>query len=267
MTSPTLTTWLLNRLETLHATQAPLPTIGNPNVTVLAYHFWQEIGYDEAFRLVEGAIRETWLHCGMMKTVIVVNIVRPCVQTFAEHFSPWVEIQVESALTPGVIYTMSVDCNSKLHTRFKTPYVLIVQNDGFPLRPGLDEFLGKYDFVGAPCVRDLWWTRLICKPLGAWVSNGGFSLRTHNICERAAYFWNKKYHSWPDCRAISEDMFYTETLILREWCYRKNVHIADNRIGFEFSYGDVLPPPTQQLPFGFHGTTAFAKLGALLHLE
>lgn len=86
-----------------------------------------------------------------MKTVIVTNDSHRCVTDFAGRFDN-VEVQVESGLIPGKLESMSIDCLGRLHTRFATPYVLTVQDDGFPLWRGLDEFVGKYDYVGAPCV-------------------------------------------------------------------------------------------------------------------
>ena len=121
----------------------------NAEVTVLAYHFWKREGYEVAFARVRHAIEQTWRHCGILKTVLVVNERQPCVDSFAASH-PNVEVQEEPSLVPGDIHTMSVDCNSRLYTRFKTPYVLIVQNDGYPLRDGLRDFVGRYDFIGAP---------------------------------------------------------------------------------------------------------------------
>lgn len=229
-------------------------------VTILAYHWWGDAGYEAAFEKVAFAIRETWRHCGKLKTVLVVNEVKPCVEKFAEEGD--VRIMVEKSLIPGDINTMSFDCNGKLHSRFDTEHVLIVQNDGYPLRSGLDEFVGKYDFIGAPYVRDIWWKRLICKTFNWWISNGGFSLRTKEICEKAAFYWNKKYSSWPMRIDFSEDYFYTKWLTLRERAYRKSVVIADNRRALDFSYDAIVPYTRDVLPFGFHGDKSLRILKA-----
>ena len=167
--------WIVKRLPALRQ-DFPTQKIGPADVTVLAYHFWGEDRIDKAFDEVECSIRETWLHCGIMKTVLVLNRITPHIEQFAEQFSPWVKLVEEKRLIPGKIFSMSEDCNSRLHTRFDTPSVLIVQNDGFPLQAGLDAFIGKYDYIGAPYVRDIWWKRILCARLGCWVSNGGFSL-------------------------------------------------------------------------------------------
>ena len=154
-------------------------------VTVLAYYFRSLKDDGVEFRPLSHAIRETWKHCGRLNTVLVVNEKLPSVVAFAaEHEN--VEIQIEPSLKPGDIQSMSNDCNGKLHTRFNTPYVLIVQDDGYPLRSGLEKFVGKYDFIGAPYIRDVWWKNLICGVMGCWVQNGGLSLRSKRICEAAA---------------------------------------------------------------------------------
>ena len=111
-------------------------------VTVLAYHFWDDQGYDAAFGRLALAVRETWRHCGQLRTVLVVNKTRPCIEAFAAE-NREVEVQVEPSLVPGDINSMSADCNSRLWTRFSTPYVLVIQADGYPLRGGLEEFVGK----------------------------------------------------------------------------------------------------------------------------
>ena len=214
----------------------------------------------------QNCLLETWRHCGKLPTVIVSNMWHPCLDKFASQHGPYVQIQTEPALVPGDIYTMSADCNSKLFKRFDTDYLLIVQRDGFPLRNGLEEFLKLgFDFYGAPLIRDTRLNRLICGFLGCWVSNGGFSLRSHNICELAAGFWNK-YKSLGNVRTLSEDIYYTEFLPFRERSYRKNVRIADCRNAIRFSFDDSIPVLPHELPFGFHGASTpqtLKRLGLL----
>ena len=253
-----LTEWQNERLRMVHAGRTEYSK-GPDDVTVLAYHFWNEDGYDDAFSRVECAIREAWLHCGLMRTVLAVNCVRPCVERFAAAF-PCVEVQVEESLVPGEIFTMSADMNGKLHRRFSTPYVLVVQNDGFPLRPGLGEFVGKWDFIGAPYVRPTWWKQMICRLANCRVQNGGFSLRSHDICEQAAFYW-KKYSAIGDCTNASEDMFYTKFLPLKERSYRRRFRLAPFRDSISFSYDAIVPIAVPKImPFGFHGTSAFDML-------
>lgn len=231
-----------------------------PQVTVLAYHFWRKEGYEDAFTKIEHAFKETWRYCGMLKSVLVVNEIAPCVERFASE-NRNVEIQVERSLKPGSIFSMSADMNGRLYTRFKTPYVLIIQNDGFPLRSGLDDFIGKYDFIGAPYVGLQWWKRLAARLTNYHVQNGGFSLRSRAICEMAAKYWNEKYHVLGDCTATSEDIFYTGTLIKKERQYRRTFRLATSLESLAFSWDAVVPiAKPSVMPLGFHGEASRAKL-------
>ena len=224
-----------------------------PEVTVLAYHFWKKEGYEEAFAKVRHAFEETWRHCGRLKSVLVVNEMQPCVERFAAE-NPNVEVQIEPSLVPGKIFTMSADMNGKLYKRFSTPYVLIIQNDGYPLRSGLEAFVGKYDFIGAPYVGLQWWKTLAAGLANCHVQNGGFSLRSRRICEAAAEYWNGKYHALGDTRDASEDIFYTGTLVRKERKYRKSFRFATSRESLKFSWDASVPiPRPKELPFGFHG--------------
>jgi len=253
--------WQLAALPRQRESARPAP--GPDSVTVLAYHFWDDARFDEQFDFLESAIRETWRHCGLLKTVLVVNKVTPRLEMFAASAEGRVSLDVCEALVPGRIYSMSVDCNANLHRRFDTEHVLVVQNDGFPIRSGLDFFVGLWDFIGAPYVRNTWRNRLFCNAMNCWVSNGGFSLRTKRICELASYYWRKKYFSMPDCRAVSEDIFYTETLPLRERTYRKSVRIADHSHALSFSYDAAFPYGGTTAPFGFHSPRSFDALRAM----
>lgn len=231
-----------------------------PEVTVLAYHFRPRESGDVAFEGIARAFRETWRHCGPLKSVLVVNETTPCVRRFAaRHLN--LEIQVEPSLVPGKIFTMSADMNGRLHERFSTPYVLVIQDDGYPLRPGLEDFIGKYDFIGAPYVGLQWWKRLVAGIANCHVQNGGFSLRSRAICEAAAKFWNEKYHTLGDCVASSEDIFYTQTLPLKERSYRKGFKFPSSRESLKFSWDAQVPiSRPEELPFGFHGFRSFEML-------
>lgn len=230
-------------------------------VTILSYYFRSKNVDDAGFLPLEHAIRETWKHCGCLNTVIVSNERLPSVAAFAAK-NINVEIQVEPSLIPGNIQTMSDDCNGKLYSRFSTPYVLIIQEDGYPLRQGLEEFVGKYDFIGAPYIRDIWWKNLICSLCGYWVQNGGFSLRSKRICEEAARLWNEKYSRiLKGSPFAAEDLFYTQFLPRRERSYRRSFRLATNRESLLFSWDAIVPiPRPKKLPFGFHRKVSLAHL-------
>ena len=232
------------------------------DVTVLMYFFWAEDKAAEKWPEFKGAILETWRKCGLLKTVIVTNALCQCLSDFAGVFDN-VEIQVEKRLVPGDIVSMSYDCNSHLHERFSTDYVLIIQNDGFPLRTGLDEFIeAGYDFIGAPHCRPLFIPSLLTRLLRYCPSNGGFSLRSRRLCRLAAKLWESgHFASKPYVEdVIAEDYFYTKTLPLSglgNWFRRSQ---ASSALSDRFSYGAAFPLTAKSLPFGFHTATAFGAI-------
>ena len=253
-----LACWQKNRLATTHRNRTDYG-MGRDDVTVLAYYWGRDAAEKSSFFAIESAFRETWLQCGMMKSVLVVDRVDDEITAFANKF-PMLEVQVEPTLKAGELFPMSKDCNGKLYTRFSTPWVLVVQDDGFPLRKGLDEFVGKWDFVGAPYVRDLPLQRIVAKLFNYWPQNGGFSLRSKRICEAAAKYWKEKYYDLPERGGASEDMFYTMTLIKYERSYRREMKLSDNRTGFRFSWDKEVGDCPRELPFGFHRATSFSDI-------
>lgn len=232
------------------------------DVTALMYFFWSEDKAAEKWPEFKGAILETWRKCGLLKTVIVTNALCQCLSDFAGFFDN-VEIQVEKRLVPGDIVSMSYDCNSHLHERFSTDYVLIIQNDGFPLRTGLDEFVeAGYDFIGAPHCRPSFVPSLLTRLLRYCPSNGGFSLRSRRLCRLASKLWEfGHFASRPYVEdVIAEDYFYTKTLPLsglRNWLSRSQ---ASSALSDRFSYGATFPLTAKSLPFGFHTATAFSAI-------
>lgn len=255
----TLPEWQKTRLETVHANRRDYPA-GPAALTVLTYCWGMDAERPTTqFYRVESAFRETWLRCGMMKSVIVTDRPTDEMKTFAAQF-PSVEIQVEPSLVPGDLHSMSVDCDGRLVERFDTPYVMIVQDDGFPLRSGVEEFLGRWDFIGAPYVRDLFLPRLAARILNHWTMNGGFSIRSHGICELAAMHWKREFHACDNRQALVDDIYYTSTLIRRCAAYRREMRLADNRTALRFSWDCAVPFSVSSLPFGFHRAATFERL-------
>ena len=252
-----LAEWQKDRLCTIHKDRIDYGN-GRDDVTVLTYYWGASPENSEAqFYRVESAFRETWLHCGMMKSVIVTDAVTREVSEFSEKFQN-VEVQVEPTLVPGDLDSMSFDCDSRLEKRFDTRYLLIIQDDGFPLQSGIDKFLGRYDFIGSPYVRDKFFQRLMAGLFNLWTSNGGFSVRTHRMCEMAAHYWRKKYCNFKgDVHWLGEDAYYTETLLKHEWKYNRTMKMADNRSALKFAYDIIVPQPIKELPFGFHRAETF----------
>ncbi|MGN0854457.1 MAG: DUF5672 family protein [Kiritimatiellia bacterium] len=233
---------------------------GPASVTALMYFFWSEERAAAEWPRFQGALRETWRHCGRLKTAIVVNAAHECVKRFAAHH-PWVEVQVEPTLVPGRLATMSIDCDLRLYARFATPYVLIVQDDGFPLREGLEEFLAPgYDYIGAPFVRHTTWFDWY--PYPAWcVGNGGFSLRSRRICRAAARTYRRWFarlpYFWP---LTGDDTFYCKTLRFLSARFRARFRFAPPDVAGRFSieHNDAFMPADGP-PLGFHSAAGWER--------
>lgn len=254
-----LSAWQSGRLEALRTHRFGPPQC--PDVTALVYHFWDEGQFDRQLPFLESAVYETWRWCGKLKTCVVANRVTPALEAFAARHGETIALRLSPVLVPGLVHSMSVDCNANLFRYFDTGSVLVIQNDGFPLRNGLAAFAGKYDYIGAPFVRKTKLNRL----LGLWprfaVGNGGFSLRSKRICEAASYYWNRRYHWMPEShRFVREDAFYCFWLPFIEPAYRKLMRFAPWDEASRFSYDSLYGEGVSELPFGFHGKGAFAYL-------
>ena len=261
-----LRAWQQHRLAE-YGSSPSFPPIGPATVTVLCYFYRPADQVAEHFPYTICALYETWRHCGMMKTILVVNQKSAPIEAFQRQHDGWVTVQEEPALTPGGVDVMSTDCNSKLHTRFTTPYVLIVQDDGFPLRSGLERFLGKADYLGSPFRRRSLIGQLASLLLRDCPGNGGFSLRTRKICRLASEYWHRYYASEPFGPEQVEDIFYSQTLPRRFLSYRFAVHIAGSRLASDFSYDGCVPENLIPSPFGFHSARAFETLSQHGHLH
>jgi hypothetical protein len=233
----------------------------NKDCTILIYTFPLKGEEKTAFSKIVSSIERTWEFCGKLKTVIVASHLFVELEDYAAQHSN-IEIQVEPTLIYGCISSMSYDCITKLYTRFSTPYVLIIQDDGYPIRRGLENFIGKWDFIGAPSVRDK--RRRLMNALGFPCLNGGFSLRSHRICKRAANAWNRwwRFFLSPKSRFFSEDTFYTLTACLGLG-YRYGLKFADEQEAFNFAYDSLnglIAMPKGLTPFGIHGKATMEKM-------
>ncbi len=230
-------------------------------LTFLTYHFWGKEKSDEMFIFTQHSLLETWLHCGIGPSVIVTNENERCIEEFASRFAPYVSVRVSRNLKPGSVPSMSFDCNENLHEYFSDGYVLIVQDDGFPIRHGIDKFLGKYDYIGAPFIRNTPKTRIFNLWPAFAVGNGGFSLRSHKACEMAARVHKRFFRKFPQAvYPMREDVFFCIVMPLLSRRYRKSVRFADIQAASEFSYESIYGPVMETQPFGFHGARSFAAL-------
>ena len=243
--------------------QAPPPPAGRNDVTALAYFFWDDARIDSLFYTVESAFRMTWRCCGRQPSVLVTNRATPAMQAFCAETG--VTLDVDPTLTGGVP-RMNLDCIRHLHRRFATEYVLIVQSDGFPLRSGLDAFVGPYDYVGAPWLPPSWYTRLLFPPARYSVGNGGLTLRSRRICEQAAWHYQRRYKWLPYCWFLVDDVFYARVLPRFERSYRQTMRFASPVTAARFSFEaneSALAASGNTLPFGFHSSSGFQRLQAL----
>ena len=240
------------------------------NVTLVAYTFPR---CPEEFLQIEFAVRHTWRLLGRMKTVIIADHENPDLTAFKEEWSDILDVQYESTLCPGTTSPMSLDCITRLHSRFATDYCLIIQDDGFPMRDNLSDFVGKYDYLGCSTYRS------IRKPLQRliefrkrYILNGGFTLRTKTICRLA----NEAYKMWiqqngEPTKVPCEDVFYTR--IARQFpFYEYALKFPTLAAAREFSvsdlYGSIDIHHISPMPFGFHDVTTaiqfipeFASMG------
>jgi len=239
--------------------QLPLPSQGPEGVTVVAYHFWPIDKADAEFAYLECSIRETWRHCGLLPVSLVVDRTSDAVEKFVAAFSGLVSARISPNLCSGSVPSMSLDCNACLSEHFETEYALVVQNDGFPLRSGLERFLGEWDYVGAPFMR----RRLLTRMLGLWprfaVGNGGFSLRSKKICTLVNRRWANHARFLKGTKYQAEDDYYCYLLPLFSRSYRKAVTFAPLSVALEFAYDDLYQELPDKMPFGFHGAKAFSS--------
>ena len=242
-----LTEWQKENFESLRLASFVDSSINN--VTMVAYYFNGEKDFDEKFWQTEFAILKTFQTQGVMPAVLVVNRISDAIKIFCDKFS--IKIQLAENLIPGKIKTLALDMVENLCTRFDSDYVLTIQEDGFPLRPGLEEFVSKYDYIGAPWVRHSTYYDLY--PYKYCVGNGGFSLRSKRLCEIASCVYKKYFKRFPYWWYIlGDDTFYCKTL--RFW-FRKFVRdirypTPEEAACFSIDTNDVLLPC--EPPLGFH---------------
>lgn len=231
-------------------------------VTILIYTFPERGSEAEPFRKIVASIEQTWKCCGKLKTVIVSSHRFAEVESFINEHSN-VELQIEPSLVYGNIKTMSLDCIKRLYTRFSTPYVLIIQDDGYPLKSNLGDFVGKADFWGAPIISD-GWKRKLAYAIGLGSFNGGFSLRSRRLCEYASKKWYSFFSKFmkEDNRHLGEDFYYTTLLKFLPSTWWK-FKFPNEKEAFRFSVdrlGGNVTPPEDAMPFGVHGRKTIEEM-------
>lgn len=228
------------------------------DVTLVAYTFPKD---PADFDFIEFSILHSWKLLGLLRVVIVADRMTPQLTEFRGKYpATWVDVQVEPKLQCGNITSMSADCVQRLHKRFATPYCLIIQDDGFPIRDNLGDFLGKWDYLGAPTVRDVPAQKLVDWFRAFGALNGGFSLRSRRICEAAAKSWDRLFSRFlrEDSPHAIEDVFYTMTAC-RNPFYWFRFKFPSCREARKFSVvdfnGALDLKELNELPFGVHGAS------------
>lgn len=258
MTKPTLLgQWQKEMVPWLSGSPVHAPAISN--VTALAYFFWDDDRIDSLFYTIECAFLVTRKVCGALPCILVVNRLTPRIESFCA--ANGVQIQIDSTLTGGVP-RMNIDCVETLHSRFQTDYVMTIQSDGFPLREGLAEFVGPYDYIGAPWGRASWYTELVFPFPKYCVGNGGFTLRSKRLCEMSAHYYRKKYHFLPYGYWVADDVFYCKTLPRFERACRRTMVYAPPEVAgrFAFEANREFYSKDGEMPFGFHAPHGFEQV-------
>lgn len=179
-------------------------------------------------------------------------------ETFCAEYN--VTLQVDSSFTGG-LPRMSIDCVENLHSRFDTKYVLIIQNDGIPIRSGLEEFVGLYDYLGAPWSGHMTYFDWYPYPKYG-VGNGGFTLRSKRLCEISSCYYRRYFKRLPYAWwLVGDDVFYCKTL--RFWFRSavKDIAYAPIEVAGRFAveHSDRYFP-TDRPPLAFHSQAGFSRV-------
>lgn len=256
----TLLQWQRQTTPLLAERQPPPCSI--TNLTALTHHLYADPDlFDARLDSVKCAFLMTRLTCGKIPCVLVVNRVTPAVERLCSEYA--IRLDYDPTLRGG-IPSLSLDCIQRLHARFDTPYVLGIHGDGFPLRRGIEHFIGPYDYIGAPWLKSSWYTNLVFPYPRYCVGNGGFTLRSKRLCEMASSCYRRKYRLLPYSYALIEDVFYCKVLPRFERACRHTMVYAPPQVAghFAFEANREFYARTGEMPLGFHAAHGFAQVWA-----
>ncbi|MBM4162918.1 MAG: hypothetical protein FJ222_00495 [Lentisphaerae bacterium] len=252
--------WQVRNLPALKSLSFTSPC--SPDVTMLTHWLWGDDRFDSLLDSLLAAILMAWSNCGRLPVVLVVNRVTPRLEKLATEWGIRLMIEPTMRGGGGNVRDLNRDAILNLHNRFDTDFVLTFQNHAFPLRPTLLDFVGKYDYIGAPWAfgKDDWITRWMLRHRHD-VGNGAFTLRSRKLCETTAFYF-RKYRYFPHCYLFNDDYFICKTLPSWESAYRETIHIASPEAAAAFSLEDNMEIHSRlnATPFGFHGCSAFRHL-------
>ena len=226
------------------------------DVTLLAYFFWDDDRIETKFYTVECAFLCAWESWGLLPSELIVNRKTDTIGKFCSQYG--VHLQIDPSLTGGVP-VMNIDCIRNLHKRFETEYVVIIQSDGMPVNSGIEGFIGRYDYVGAPWPGRCHWKDWFPYPKYG-VGNGGFCLRSKRICEQAATAYEAFWRHFPYNWLVGDDVFYCKTMPFLSRYWRHNFRFPDRSVAIKFSVEYVLPDIDIVVPpLGFHAESGFRE--------
>jgi len=232
-------------------------------VSVFAPWLWMDERFDTLLESLLTAVLATRYFCGNLKVTVIVNRMTPALEKCLEN------TEVELFMAPhirggsGAGRELNLDSIQNMHTRVDTDYFLTIQHHAFPIRRGLNAFVGRFDYIAAPWKfgKDDWITRCLLHHRHD-VGNGAFSLRSRRIHEMASWYFRRKYKLIPFCYLLIDDYFLCKVLPSWERKYRETIKIASPEEAVEFSLEENVTFYEQQNahPFGFHGPVAFTRL-------
>lgn len=232
------------------------PSRWRREVTLLIHSFQPK---EEMFYVNEFPILHTWKILGRLPVVIITDKETSPMSALKARYPEDVVIAISPDLKRGDVLSLSRDCLKNLYKYFDTPYCLTIQDDGFPIRDNLGDFLGKWDYVGAPFVRDLP-RQYIADILLKNCLNGGFSLRTRKYCEAVCREWSRWGMRTADKRGwnAEEDWFYSVRSRLNPF-HRLKYRLPWASQARKFAAMDILGivdlRKYRHIPFGIHSPT------------
>lgn len=233
------------------------------DVTLITNWLWGDDRFDTLLDSLLSAVLMTWHTCGRLPVVLIVNRVTPALQKMSDEWNIRLVLLPHLRGGGGNARDLNRDSILNLASRFDTDYALTFQNHAFPIRASLEDFIGKYDYIGAPWNfgKDDWITRRLLRHRGD-VGNGAFTLRTRRLCEMIAWYYRRKYKLIPHCYLVIDDYFIAKTLPSFERKYRETIRIASAEEAATFALEEnvALHEALHARPFGFHGPAAFARL-------
>ena len=224
------------------------------SLTLIAYCFHTD---ETCFERVELGILQTWRCLGKYPLVIVADRLTDTLSRFNSQHRDACKIIISPTLQAGNPSSMNLDCIVNLYKYFSTPYCLIIQDDGFPIQAGIEKFLGRWDYVGAPFVRDKPW-QFLADWLLINIENGGFCLRSHRICSATSQRYDALRDSLSESELRLEDWFYCHRA-RKNLIHRFRYRFAPAREARRFSFIDVEGLIDRHTltakPLGIHGPT------------